>query len=160
MKRKDDGMTMGLDRFNALLSWWGFPAANGNGSLEGQMQRIQAFAFDLQKAYGEAVSHQMEPLLKVNGQLAGSLPEFFRSRQPQDIMAAQLHVLATILDGASLQAKTWTELAQKVDERCAVLARETAAELHEQAREVAAANPPAEAHRPVTKEASRRAVHA
>lgn len=31
---KDGAFTMGLDRFNPLLTWRGFPEASGNGGLD------------------------------------------------------------------------------------------------------------------------------
>jgi hypothetical protein len=32
-----------------LFTWWGIPNAAGNGGIDSQVKRLQAFAFDLQK---------------------------------------------------------------------------------------------------------------
>jgi hypothetical protein len=38
------------------------------------MKRFQAFALDIQKAYGEALSRQADPLVATTDQFARSLP--------------------------------------------------------------------------------------
>lgn len=160
MSSKDENITMGLDRLNALFAWWGVPAANGNGQIDGQMKRFQAFTSDLQKTYSEAYSRQMSALFAANERIAGSLQEFLRCRQPQDVIAAESNVLATIMEGASLQAKTWVELTQKVQDCCTAMAREAADEIRQQATEGTGAKPPAKAAPSAAKEPSKQLAHA
>ena len=135
MTGKDDNIAMGLDRLNALFAWWGVPTADGNGTIDRQMKRFQVFASDLQKTYGDAYSHEMEALLKSNERVVRSLQELVRCRQPQDVIAAESDILATLLEGAALQAKTWAELTQKVQDCCAAMARDAADEIRKQAKE-------------------------
>lgn len=132
MSTKDESITTGLDRLNATFAWWGVPGASGNGQIDGQMKRFQALTSDLQKVYGDAYSKQMGTLLGANERIARSLQEFLRCRQPQDLIAAEANVLATILQETSLQAKTWVELTQKVQDCCAAAAREAAVGLRNQ----------------------------
>lgn len=132
MSGKDDNITMGFDRLNALFAWWGVPSSTGNGSIEVQMKRFQAFASDLQKAYGEAYSRQMEALFTANERLGSSVQELLRCRQPQDVLTAESNILAILLEGSSQQAKTWVELTQKVQDCCAAIACEAAEEVQKQ----------------------------
>ena len=105
MNAKIDGVTSGLDRLNALLVWWGIPNANWSANIEGQMKRFQVFASNLQKVYGDAYCNQMEALFTANERLARSFQEFLRCRQPNEVIAAESNILATVLEGASLQAR-------------------------------------------------------
>lgn len=156
MSAKDENMTMGLDRVNALFAWWGVPAATANGGLDRQMKCCQVFASDLQKAYGDAYSRQMQALFATNERITGSLQEFLRCRQPQDVLATESQILATVLEGTSSQAQIWVELTQKVQECCAAMAREAAEELRQPATGDAGARPPAKP----AKEAGRQPAHA
>lgn len=145
MSAKGESITTALDRWNAIFAWWGVPNASGNTQINGQMRRFQAFISDLQKAYGETYSNQMATLFSANERIARSLEEFLRCRQPQDVIAAELTVLATILEEASQQARTWIELTQKVQDCCAAMAREAADETRMQANEDTATKRPAKA---------------
>ena len=143
MSTKDETITTALDRLNATFVWWGVPGTSGNGQIDGQMKRLQAFTSDLQKAYGDAYTKQMSTLLGANERIARSLQEFLRCRQPQDLIAAEANVLATVLEETSQQAKTWVELTQKVQDCCAAAAREAADGIRSQPNESADAKRPA-----------------
>ena len=160
MNAKDDNIMMGLDRLNALFAWWGVPTAGGNGNIDGQMKRFQVFASDLQRTYGEAYSHQMEALFTANQRLVSSLQELARCRQPQDVIAAESDILATLLEGAALQAKTWAELTQKVQDCCAAMARETASEVRKQPKDAAETKPTARPAQSPARDASKQPAHA
>jgi hypothetical protein len=146
MNAKTEGVALGLDRLNALLSWWGISNDTGNENIEVQMKRFQVFASDLQKAYGDAYCLQMEALFTANERLGRSFQEFLHCRQPQEVIAAESSILATILERASLQAKPWIDLTEKVQDCCAALAREGAEEGYKQAKKKTEAKP---APRPV-----------
>jgi hypothetical protein len=87
----------------------------------------------------------MGTLLGANERIARSLQEFLRCRQPQDLIAAESNVLATILEEASQQAKTWVELTQKVRDCCAAAAREAAEGIRSQPNEGTDTKRPAKA---------------
>lgn len=159
MSAKDENMMFGLDRLSALFTWWGVPAATGNGSLDRQMKCCQAFASDLQKAYGDTCSRQMEAALAANDRISRSLQDFLRCRQPQDVIAAQSNVFATVLEEVSSQAKVWAELTQKVQDCCAAMARETAAELVTRPKEGAETKSPARPAQSPARDASRQPAH-
>jgi hypothetical protein len=137
MDTKDNGLAAGVERLNALIAWWGIPPANGNGAIDRQMKRFQQFASDLQKTCADAYSSEMDSVLSSNGRLGRSFQELLQCRRPQEVLAAESEILATLLEGASLQAKRWTELTQRFQECCAAMARDTATELRQQAQEVA-----------------------
>jgi hypothetical protein len=143
MSTKDEPITMGLDRWNAMLTWWGVRAANGNGRIEDRMKRIQAFTADLQQAYGDSYSRQVTALLKANERIVGSFQQLFRCQQPQELVAAESELVATLLEGASRQAGAWAEMMQKVQDCCAAMAREAADDLRQQAGQDAGIRPPA-----------------
>jgi hypothetical protein len=132
MNLKDDAFTMGLDRFNALLTWRGVPNPFLNGGFDETWQRYQAMASDIQKAYGEAIGHQTDLFVTAVGRLADSFPGILESRSPSDIAAAQLEVFSAFLKSASPLTKTWGEFVQKLDDCCAAFADETAQRLHKQ----------------------------
>ena len=153
MNAKDENITTAVDRLNALFAWWGVPAATGNGQIDGQMKRFRAFTYDLQRAYGEAYSHQLGALFSANERTARSLQEFLRCRQPQDVIAAESNVVATLLEEASQQTKTWIEVTQKVQDCCAAMAREAAADLRKPGEERTGATPSARPGRATVREA-------
>ena len=160
MSAKDSSVTKGLDRLNALFAWWGVPAAGGNRSLDRQMTCCQAFASDLQKVYGDAWSRQMDVVFAANERISRSLQEFLHCRQPQDVVAAESNVLATVLEGVSSQAKNWADLAQNVQGCCAARVREAADDIRKQAEETAPARPTPEAERPPTRQVGKQVAHA
>jgi hypothetical protein len=128
MTGKDDNFTMGLDRLNALLTWWGVPNGNAGGQIDAQMKRFQTLISDVQKAQGEAYRSQIEALFAASERVAGSLQEFAHCRQPEQVITAGSNVLATILESVSLQAQTWVDLAQKIQESYAEMARQAPTE--------------------------------
>jgi len=140
MEAKDETVTMGLDRLNAAFTWWGLPATTGNGQLDAPMKRCQALIADLQKLYSDAYSSEIAVLRNTNDKLAGALQEFLRSRQAQDVIAAEANVLSIMLDASSAQTKFWSELTQKCQECCTALAREMADGLRQRANESASAH--------------------
>jgi hypothetical protein len=128
MSAEDKNFKMGLDRVNALFKWWGVSDTNTNDKINNQMKRLHALISDLQKAHSEAYSRQLEALFTVSERVAGSAQEFVRCRQPEHVISVGSNVLATILEGASLQAKSWLDLTQKIQDCCAEMARETTVE--------------------------------
>jgi len=128
MGADDRNFTMGLDRLNALFTWWGVPGMNTNNNVDNQMKRLQALIADLQKAQSEAYGNQLDTLFSVGERVAGSLQAFVHCQQPDQVITAGSNVLAAILEGATLQAKSWLDLTQKVQDCCAQIAREAAAE--------------------------------
>lgn len=124
MRGKDENITMGLDRLNAVFAWWGVPGPSGISQIDDQMKSLQTFTADLQKAYRDAYSKQMASLFGVNERITQSLQEIFRCKQPQDLIAAKSKVMATILEEAAQQAKTWVEFTRKVQDCCVVVVRE------------------------------------
>lgn len=145
MDTKDNVMTAGVERLNALVAWWGVPAAAGNGAMDRQMKRFQQFASDLQKTSSDAYSGEMKALFSSNERLGRSVQELFQCRRPQEVLAAESEILARVLEGASLQARRWTELTQRLQECCAGMARDAAANLRQQAQEAIPATETGEA---------------
>ena len=159
MSSKHQDTTSGLDRWDALFAWWGVPAATGNSQVDDQAKRFQAFASDLQMVYGEACTRQISSLLSANDRIARSLREFWRCQRPQDVLATESNVLATMFEEASLQARNWAELAQKVQGCCAAIAREAADENRQQASN-ASSKTPAKAAQSAGRDAGRQPVRA
>lgn len=160
MNAKNEGVTSGLDRLNALLVWWGIPNVNSGENVAGQIKRFQGFTSDLQNAYGEAYHQQMGALLTANERLTRSFQEFLHCRQPHEVIAAESAFFETFLEGASLQAKTWVDLTQKVQECCAAIAREAVAEVNKRPQEETGTKPAARPAQVPDREANKHLAHA
>lgn len=159
MNVKTESVTLELDRLNALLAWWGIPNAN-SGSIEGQMKHFQILAFDLQSAYGDAYRHQIETMFTANERLARSLQGLLHCRKPHEIIAVESNILATILEGASLQARIWADLVQKAQDCCAALTRERAKEVQKQSEEAPGNRPPLRPAQASNRDTVKQAAHA
>ena len=145
MDPKIDKTARREDRRNDLLAWWAM-AADGNSGIEGQARRLQLFTADLQKAYGNACSRHMEALFAANEQLVRSFQGLLRVQRPDELMAAESDILATLMEAASLQARTWIELGETVQDRCLAMAREAADEMcgrHQEERSTTSQSEPA-----------------
>ena len=160
MNAKDDALTAGVERLNAMLGWWGVPIAGGNGMMEGQMKRLQQFASDVQKMCSDAYSGQMGALFSSNDRLVRSFQDLLRSQRPQEVLAAESEIFATFLEGASQQATRWAELTQKLQECCAAMARDAAEDLRHQPREKASAAGSEEPEQNAVKRTRRQAAQA
>ena len=124
-----DAMTAGIEKMNALIAWWGLPATNASGAVERHMQRWQTFAKDLQKAYVDAYSAEVTAAFDGNDRLGRSFQELLQCRQPQEFVAAESEIFALLLERASLRAKRWAELTEKLQDCCATMARDAAGDL-------------------------------
>ena len=155
MTAKNEGVTPGLDRSNALLKWWGIPDARETERIEGQVKRFQTFASDLQRAYGEAYRQQTETLFVANERLVRVPEGFLHCRQAQKVIAAEFNVFAILFEGAWLQAKTWIDLSRKVQDLRAAMAREVEEEAHNHFRHEARTKPAARPTQVSNKDTSR-----
>ncbi|MGH9548368.1 MAG: phasin family protein [Terriglobales bacterium] len=152
MTAKIDNLPTGLDRLNALLAWWAIPSGTALGNMEKQTKRFQVLVTDLSQAFSDASSCQAKTINATNGQLARSLQDLLHSRQPQELMAAQLSVVADLLESLAAQTKTWADLTQKVHGCCATMVRETAEEVAKQVGGAAPAKAQSEPERSAGKE--------
>lgn len=119
--------------------------------MEEQTKRFQGLVTDLSHAFNEASSCQVKTLNETNEQLACSLHDLLHSRQPQELMAAHLRVVAGLFENFAAQTKTWADLTEKVHGCCATMVRQTA----EAAKQVGRTAPPkaqSEAERSAGKE--------
>lgn len=126
--------TAELDRLNALLSWWGIPNLNDTEHIDGRMKRLQAFAANLQKAYGDEYCRQIEGAFTANQRLVFSLQAFLRCRQPQELIPIEIGIWMTVLERVSQQAAAWTDLTQKIQGCCAALVSGDEVEARQEAR--------------------------
>ena len=160
MDAKNDAFKTGMEQLNALLGMWGAAMPGGKGMIDVPMKRLQRFASDVQKACGDAYSGQMQAMIGGNDRLARSFQDLVGSRQPQDVLAAQSEIWATLLEGASQHATRCAELMQKLQECCAAMARDAAEDLRQEAHEAAAATGSGEPEQPAVKRARRESAHA
>lgn len=126
-------------RLSNLTPWWGDPGPNGAGALDRQIKRLQQFAADCQRTCADAYRDEMDAILKRNERIGQSVQELLRSRRPPEALAAQSEILAILFEGASLQAKHWAEMTQKLHECCAAIARDAASDLKRQTQDSASA---------------------
>ncbi len=142
-----DDVTMGLHRFNALMSWWSVPGAGGNQEIDAQISRFQRFSSRLQQACSDTCSRQMEAALSANDRVARAFQDLARCRRAEDVITAESAILATLFEVASRQAKTWIELTQKLQQSCVAMAREAAEDIGQHAPAPLATSLPVEAER-------------
>jgi hypothetical protein len=106
---------------NALFAWWGVPAGNANGAFDAQMKRFKELMSGLQAVQSGAYARQMAALLDTSQRVSAALQAFPHCRKPDDVVAAGSTVVATILEGAMLQADTWIDFTQKLQDCYAAL---------------------------------------
>ncbi|MDE2582026.1 MAG: hypothetical protein KGL52_10350 [Rhodospirillales bacterium] len=136
MKDTSNPLVEGLDRFSALLGWWGAPGLGGG--FEGHMNRMLQFGAELQKLCAAAYDGQIETLMTVNDRLASGLQALLHSRNPQDLATAEAEIVGAMLAGASLQAQRWIGLSQKLQDCSAAIACATEADARPGASDVSA----------------------
>jgi hypothetical protein len=111
-----------------MLAFWGFDRMM-NGDFDAHMKRLQSAASEIQEACLQAFNRQIESVAAANQTFAHLLEKAPRINQPKEAMAQASNLMAAVLESASEQSKTWANLAQKLQETCAQIVRETAEEL-------------------------------
>lgn len=121
MNTKDADFAASVERLNALLAWWGIQPVSGNEAIHSSVMRFQQFSLDLHRACGDAHSEQMRAFWAGNDRICRSARDLLHSRRPQDVVAAELEILAALLDDASGRAKGWVELTGRIQICCAAI---------------------------------------
>ena len=130
MTTSTDNIPTGLERFNALLTWWGTP----NGSnVEASTKSVEGLVNDLSQAFNDATSCQVRTMTETNEHLVRALQDLLQSRQPQGVMAAQSSIVAGLMESLAAQTKTWADLTQTVQGCCTKMIKEAADEAVRQA---------------------------
>jgi hypothetical protein len=133
------------EKHNPLMAWWQVSNAAHLGRFETQLQGYRRFASDVQKVWSDACRDETVAFLASQKKMASTMQALAQCRRPQDLVAAQSDVIASLLDGASRQAKTWVEFAGKIHDCYAEMTREASEETLGQAADVLAHNPVVEA---------------
>lgn len=131
MTDTSDMFKQGMDQLTAMTQNW-MKAANRNttASPSGEsMQKLTSLGSDLQALYAEAYQRHLDPFLNGNQKIAEQFSALTRSRDPQDFADFQLEMLGLVMEGASVRAEVWGELADKVGHRYAEFVREMAANM-------------------------------
>lgn len=126
MPVKHEVATAELDHLSGLPAWWGVPDVSGNEYAFGQMRHFQVFTSNLQQVYGAEYCHQIQTQLSANQRLVSSLQDFLRCRQPQDVIAVEMEIWMTVLEGVWAQTAAWVGLRQKVQDCYAALSANAA----------------------------------
>lgn len=113
-----DGLTNGLHRVNALLSWWGVSDAGDDREIEAQIARLERFTAHLQQACRATHGRQLATALSTKDSLTCLVQDLARCQRPNDVMAVESAMVATLLDAAVAQARMWTELACEIQASC------------------------------------------
>ncbi len=120
-----------FDRLNGLLSWWGAPNTAAQGGVEERLKRFRAFAAELQHAFNEAQSDQLQALIASNANIVASMRKLAVCRAPQDVVAAELVIFATLLNDAATRADVSVRFLQKVRTCCAELLNDVGSDSRE-----------------------------
>lgn len=139
---KDKGPKAGGDPASATLGWFAMMGPV-NGEIEAQMKRVQSFSSDVQTAYLEAFARHMESVNTANQRFAHLLQGLVQVRQPQEALVEAAELVAAFIEGTSDQSRTWVNFAQTLQDRCAAIAKETAAEMRRHTAEAVLPKPSA-----------------
>jgi hypothetical protein len=120
-------------RFGAVMGWWGI---GSNRVIEDRVQRFQQLASGLHRAYSEACHDQLEALSVANECVSRSFQGFLNGPRPDEIFAAETEVLSGLMKATSLQMQAWSDFSQKIQGCYVDVARETASDIGQEAREV------------------------
>jgi hypothetical protein len=119
-----DGLTTGLHRVKALLSWWGVSDAGDDREIEAEIARFERFTAHLQQACRDTHGRQLATALSTKDGLACLVQDLARCQRTNDVMAVESAIVATLLDAAVAQAKMWTELAGEIQASWRAMTRE------------------------------------
>jgi hypothetical protein len=119
-----DGLTKGLHRVNALLSWWGVSDAGDDREIAAKIAHLERFTAHLQQACRETHSRQLATALSTKDSLASFAHDLARCQCPNDVMAVESAIVAALFDAAVAQAKMWTELACEIRASSRAMTRE------------------------------------
>lgn len=111
-----------IDRLNGMLSRWGITLPT-NAGTDQHLERAEKFASELQDTWMSAFRAQMETLLQSNKRLSQSIEELVRSRQLEEVAAAEAAIVATLIDGASSHARQTADAVQKLQQSTATFVR-------------------------------------
>lgn len=131
MDTKNNTFAMGTDQMKALFAWWSSGNDGSDGIGRRQIIRFQKLGGELQKACIDACNSEMSAMFSGNGRLGHSFQELLQVRRPQEVWAAEVEMMAAMLEEGSERAKRWTEFTQKIQDCCTATTREAAADLRE-----------------------------
>lgn len=117
-----------FDPAQGMLALWGFDRMM-SADFDARLKRLQSAASEIQEACVEAINRQIVSVTAANQTFAQLLERAPQIHQPKEAMAQASNLMAAVVESASEQSKTWANLAQKLQETCARIARETAEEL-------------------------------
>ncbi|RJL07358.1 hypothetical protein D3P06_01060 [Paracoccus aestuarii] len=130
-----EAMTTETERLNAITAWWGLPFAGNSGAIDHNLRLWQGFAVKLQKICADAYDAEVNAVSDRTGRLGQSFQALMQCRNPNDLLSAQAQMVAVIHEGASLRAKRWSELSERLHDCCASIAQDAANDLNAQVSE-------------------------
>jgi hypothetical protein len=125
----DDKTFAGIDRLTGLLAWWGMAGAEGKKSMPRQLNRLDTFVSDIQKAWLDAANRQVSASLTANEELALSAQAILRNRTQAEFLASQTEIATTISKAASIYAATWAEFQHRIQDCCTAILQAPAADI-------------------------------
>ena len=135
MDAKREEITGGVDRLSSLLEWWG---VQGNHTVGERIKRFQELTAGLQQAYSEAYADELNALNAANDRLAKSVQGLLRCRKSDEFFSAQMDIFAGLMESASRQVTTWSELSRKIQQCCTTVASEAAEDMRHHSQDAAA----------------------
>jgi len=131
MTATDDAVKQSLEQVTSLTrNWLELPGLQmGSNAFGANVQKFTAFATDLQQLYANAYQRHMDPLLKGNKEIADQFTALMHSQNPKDVADFQLEMLGQMMEGASVRAQIWGDLANEVGRRYAQLVRDLSGEV-------------------------------
>lgn len=155
MKGSETNMSMGLNRMNGLLAWWGIPNTIGADAIEARSKRFQLLVAELSTLFSDASSSQVQAISDTNDRFSQALQELLSARQAPELMAAQSNLVVGLIESLTAQTQAWAELTQKLHTCCAAAVRDAAIETSERA---ALAGAQSDTRRPAGKEPVKRSA--
>src|SRR5437899_11405372 len=108
---------------NTLAGGWYTPGSSATDLIDAHMMRMQHFVKNVQKAYSDTYSRQMDVLNETSERVTKSVQDLLRCQGAADALQVEAELATTVLEGAAQRAQNWFELGRNLQESCASLVR-------------------------------------
>lgn len=130
MTNSSDIFRQSMEQMTALTrNWTQMPGFDPAMLSEANTQKLASLGTDLQALYGEAYQRHLDRFLTGNQRIAEQFTSLGRSRNPRDLADFQLELMRLVMEGMSIRAEIWGELADKVAHRYAEFMRAMVADM-------------------------------
>lgn len=107
----DNSIPAGLDRLNALMSWWGVASGDGKNAFP-PLTAASDLVAKLQQAYFDAIARNMETVFATNDEVSRAALSLLHAKDAGDLAQIQQALVQALAQATSAQSKSWSEFHQ------------------------------------------------